>query len=353
MLADDGTISKPRTIAWERLFFGAGSPLREHIRRLSDGDGVPSPIQVTPSLEFRSSTGDRTGSVEKLEVSAPASVHAGPESFREIGSALAYFLWFGMTDLHDANVAFGADSAGRLIFGPVDVECVFQECYLPSQAQLLPARAMRPEDAGLAKVLEFARAHAAPDSIASICGGFWEAARFFERHDRELTEHFHRDGLPAQHVRIILRNTRDYHAILKGMPAAAAAPLTCSEKTQLDRGDIPYFFRRFSESEALYYSGRDTIEDADIPSERLQDALGWARIPGKDGLPSRRKAPELFRYGALQLAGYFDPGEGLAEFQSGSAVVRYGESEFSVQDGGEFAVGSKRRTAPPLSEHPL
>lgn len=350
MLADDGTISKPRTIAWERLFFGAGSPLREHIRRLSDGDGVPSPIKVTPALAFKSSTGDRTGSVERLEVAAPASTHAVPESFREIGSALAYFLWFGMTDLHEANVAFGADSAGRLIFGPVDVECVFQECYLPSQAQLLPAREMRPQDAGLAKVLEFARAHAAPDSIASICRGFWEAGRFFERHDKGLAEHFQREGLPAQHVRIILRNTRDYHAILKGMPAPAAAPLTLSEKTQLDRGDIPYFFRRFSESEVLYYSGQDRVDDAEIPSERLQDALGWARIPGEAGLPARRKAPELFRYGALQLAGYFDPGEEVAEFRSGSAVVRYGESEFSVQDGDKFAVGSKRKLAQPRSE---
>lgn len=340
-LANDGTIFKPRTIAWERLFLGACSPLRAHISQLAARDGIPSPVAVTPVLEFKSSDGDRTGNVQKLEFFTPDAKHFSHAAFREIGSALAYTLWFGMSDLHNANIVFGTSPAGSLVFGPVDVECVFQQSYLLSQAQLVPTSEMRPEDGGLVKVLNFMREYSSPELIAALCLGLLEGVSFFERHDRALMAHFEGKDLADQHVRLILRNTRSYYSFAKDGIEPTDLPLAVSERVQLSRGDIPYFFRRFSKSEVLYYSSEQRFEPAELPVERFERALALARIPGEEGFSPRKSVLEL-RFAALQAARYFDPGTGSAVYASGDVTVEYKGAELFVKWGDALAVGSKR-----------
>lgn len=342
-LAGDGkTIVKPRTTTWEWLFLGHDSPLRKSIDNAASQASVPSPISILPCLKFEHTSEILYGRVERLGVQTPRPEHLDDATFRDIGSAIGYLLWFGLTDLHSANTIFGTTPTGKPVFGPVDIECIFEQCYLPSQTHLMPNREMLPENAGLEKVRNFMREHTAPELIASICNGYLDAISFFDAQDRNLMAIFEQKSLSSVPVRIIPRSTRDYYSLLRGGLNRPEPPVAQCEQMQMDRGDIPYFFRRFFYAEALFFANQERVEPADLSQERMTRALALARIPQNGQFHPRKNAVELRKYGALQLARYFDLAENSALFKSGSTIIQYYDRDILIQDGGQLSIGCHR-----------
>lgn len=298
-----------------------------------------------PSLKFKISADRNSGHVEKLQFQAPGAGQFDGDAYRCIGSALACLLWFGITDLHGSNVVFGLDPAGCLVFSPVDIECLFEDIYLPSQAHLVPAGKSQIKSSGLAAVRKYLLEHGTISMIAAVCDGFLEAISFFERFDAELMPVVSRDERLEVPVRVIIRSTRDYHAVLMKKGEPAAPPLAPSERVQLDRGDIPYFFRRMSRREILSYADDYREEAADLPQSQVDTAIALSRIPDNGIFPRRRNAAELRSLAPLQLARYFDPGIKCVKSSFGSVCVEYKDADIVLREGSGIALSCKRVAA--------
>lgn len=342
-LHSDGRIHKPRTVYWEKLFLGIDSAFVARIGEMSARAGVRSPLAPFPRLRFSAERGGQGGWVERLELGQP---HAGvfdAESFMGIGAAIGSALWFGLTDLHADNVAFGTDAGGRLVFGPIDIECVMDQCYLPMQAQLIPAAGMREVDGGLCRLRSLIHEYAAHELVAALCAGFLEAVDFYDKADGELKSAFESAETAEQPIRLILRNTREYYALARSAGGFAdGAPLEETERRQLDRGDIPYFFRRFDSSEVLYFAENGVQAPAGVARDKSDRALSLARLPIDGVLVPRTNVEELRKFGVLQIARYFDPAATRAMYDAGRVRIEFDGDYVTMKVSGEAALRCRR-----------
>ena len=339
----DGRIFKPRPIVWESLFLGINSPLRAKIDEVAVTDGIRSPLTAVTALSFEASEGGLAGTVTPLELAHLPPDALDSEALGNIGAAIGYVLWFGLGDLHRENVLLGRDASGGLFFGPIDVECAFDDLHLPSQSSLLPHQGRLEESAGLACLKNGSRAEH-PYDLAALCGRLSESLGFFERHDAEFYAELCALDLAAMPVRLILRSTRDYHRLMKDPSYRAEdVPLDQAELIQMERGDVPYFFRTFSSLEVLYYSNPEVPRPAEIAPARSARATGLARLPEGRSFAPRRHAPALRDLSRLQIARYLDPGIPHFESVSGSLRVLYDGKNILIEGPRGRRISCRRR----------
>lgn len=260
-------ISKPRTVFWEYLFLSQSSPLRQFLNAMFLKKSLNSPFDLAPDLDVQFSD-PHLGSVQKVQISGKIPVLQN-EDFRKIGSLLALCFWFGLGDLHKDNLAIGTNGYGNLICFPLDIECIFDNLTHVKQTLLVPSERTPPHLCGLGQIWDRLAIGVYEDRVALIFS-FMDCIKLLNENVASILKLVIDNPVLSNHpIRVVPRETRFYRdQILAG----SFGSLLLSEKLQMARGDIPYFFRFSHDTEILYWNGEDKTSagfmtnDFDLPN---------------------------------------------------------------------------------------
>lgn len=218
-------VRKPRTLAWEELFLSAKSPLRSLLT-----------LDFLPDLRFRK------GEVSRIDLE-PLPRRFDPITIARLGGhSLALWSWFGVTDLHWENMALGLGERGCPVFAPIDIEMVLEDFHSPAQTRLVPEndpeyRDLYIRSAGFRRLLPWLGNEIEPSARRSMKRAYVEMFETLDRNARAIADVFEKMHVERIPIRVTLRSTAEYHA--------ARNDFLDAEKEQLDRGDVPYFFRLY------------------------------------------------------------------------------------------------------------
>jgi hypothetical protein len=216
---------------------------------------------------------------------------------------LALIAWLGINDLHNDNIVFGVNLEGRPIFGPIDIEGIFDDYYLLSQAHLLCSKELSVTDSGLLKLLNFMVEFPIKNGVAAFCSGYIKGLDFLLENEASLLSGVIQSAdLAKIPTRVIIRPTREYYSILKTLKENGNQGLEPSEYEQLLRGDIPYYFRPLGSLDIMYFSNPETSITAGLPSEICKRATHHARLLLDASITPRKNGDLLRKVSTLQLA---------------------------------------------------
>jgi hypothetical protein len=303
-------VHKPRTLLWEWLMLGAGSPLRALLTELAARDpSTRGAFDFLPELAFSSPTSREGGSVERIDLLPLPELSSSRrrELAIVVGRSLATWSWLGVSDLHWENLALGLDRHDRLIFSPLDIELLFDDHPLPTLTKLLPEAdpeygAVNRHAAGVRRALPFLGKPIDVDDLVAMLDAYRAMLLFFDRHGGDVAGLLAGlPELPDAPIRVLLRGTGDY---VRARTSPVWPPLLEAEASQLARGDIPYFFRLYG-SAGIHYFVEPTLErlgrlplKGDVP--RLEPLLQLSR-----GLRSPSRT-SLREEGLFAVLGAFD-----------------------------------------------
>jgi hypothetical protein len=335
-------VAKPRTLLWEWLVLSADSPLRGFLEQASARDALGrDAFGFLPTLKFYSARRGLGGEVERVALTplpAPSRLDKGALA-AIVGRSLAFFSWLGVADLHWENLVLGLDARGKIIFGPLDVEMILADLSLPTETKLLPDA--EPEYAaicqhacGVRRALPFLGKPVDPAHLLSMAAAYRGTLAFLERHTGSVAEIFTSlPGLKETPIRVCLRGTADY---VRAQSEPLWPPLLEAEREQLERGDIPYFFRLYGRAGIHYYGDRSLKKLKRIPLTgdvpQLDPIL---KLSNRLRSPKRRKLRED---GLFSVLGAFDHPSLAGAYQSDELEVRFGQRSLAVKmpDGQEF-----------------
>ncbi|HYJ08434.1 MAG TPA: hypothetical protein VEX18_05480 [Polyangiaceae bacterium] len=341
-------VLKPRTVLWEWLLLARESPLRRALNQAAEQDGAAEAFAFLPSLRFYASSQAFGGEVERLELCAlgrPSAV-LRLELARVVGRALALFSWLGLADLHWENLVLGRDGRDRIVFGPLDVEMILADLSLPTETKLLPDG--DPEyvevcrhAAGVRRVLPYLGKPIRPPHLLAMAGAYLGTLDLLERHRSALAQSVAQvPGLRDTPIRVCLRGTDEY---VRARSAPPWPPLLEAERVQLERGDIPYFFRFYGRAGLHYFDNRELTRLRRLPLRgdvpQLAPLLSLARGLGA---PSRQK---LRQDGLFTLLGAFDDVSLTGLHQNDELGLRFGARTLRVTlaDGRELETSRNLR----------
>lgn len=332
-------VHKPRTVLWEWLVLGAGSPLRALLDTLAKEElGDRDAFAFLPELRFSEPTARDGGTVEKLALAPLGTLSAARrrELSIVVGRATALFAWLGLADLHWENMALGQDPRGRLVFAPLDVEIVFDDLALPTATKLLPEAdpeygAVNRHACGARRLLPFLGKPVDVDDLVAMVDAYHHTLALLETHGKRiaavLTEV---PGLREAPIRVLLRGTGDY---VRARSAPVWPPLLGAEAEQLARGDIPYFFRLYGRA-GIHYFVEPTLErlgrlptKGDVP--QLEPLL-----PLERGLRSPSRA-SLREEGLFAILGAFDHPSFSGTHTHGALTVTFSPRRLTLTLGPE------------------
>lgn len=303
-------IVKPRPVLWEWLLLHGESPLRRVLAAAAEHDGLGrDAFEFLPSLAFAGATARAGGRVERIELEplGRMSAKTRAELARAAGRAVALFSWLGVADLHWENLVLGRDRGGRMVFAPLDIEMILDDFASPAETKLVPDAdpeyaAMNRHAAGLRRVLPYLGKPLSGPLLVTLAGAYRRTLGFLDAHAANLADVF--DSLPQFRdtpIRVCLRGTDEY---VRALSVPPWPPLLDAEATQLERGDIPYFFRLYGERGIHYYAERTLTRVGTLPARgdvpKLAPLLSVAK---RLRSPSRARLREE---GLFTLLGAFD-----------------------------------------------
>ncbi|MEP7052380.1 MAG: hypothetical protein ABJB12_18580 [Pseudomonadota bacterium] len=322
-----GRIVKPRTLFWEWLLLAAESPLRRLLDELAEREGLGRELfGFIPSLEFFERRGHAGGEVESVRLEPLPMLDA--QGKREltiiVGRSLALWSWFGVADLHWENLVLGRDARGRTVFGPLDVEMILADFARPTETKLLPDAdpeyaAICRHAAGVRRVLPYLGKPIAAPELVEMVSAYRSTLLLLDRNAAALAAVL--DSLPELReapIRVCLRGTAEYVA---GDRAKLWPPLLEAEAEQLERGDVPYFFRLYGRP-GIHYYGDEALGllkqlplRGDVP--QLEPLLQLSR-----GLRSATRK-KLHVEGLFTLLGAFDHRALTGTHEAGQLTVSF------------------------------
>lgn len=235
---------KPRPIFWEYLFFGKKSPVSDFFSGRGENGGEPlQKYLFNLDTEIES---DWTGyskeirSLEKIEINS--------EHFYSFGVLLAYTFAFGIRDLHRSNLVLTESH-----LQPVDAEVVFTDLVLPNETILLPFKDIEFSQCGLSALGKEANKPSA-ENMDHLFSGYVDMFATLFRFRENLLLSFESVILNAP-IRVIVRNTKIYKKHMSR--EALVYDFLPEEIKQLERDDIPYFFKRCGDDRVFWISGED------------------------------------------------------------------------------------------------
>ena len=346
-LASEAEIYKPRTLFWERLFLSSKSPLRTTVDDLFLRTKARSPFLSVPQLNFSVESADDGGKVERIALQ-PFSGKDLTESFCDsVGRCLALLTALGIADLHQENIGLGISSDGQSIFMPLDIESAFENYTLPSQTHILPSTNVVPELCGLSNFVRLLNTEFDFERVLALCLGYLECLQVLIENDRVLSESiFAIEGLDRTPVRLFLRSTREYFGLLHNKAAPIEPPLFSSELEQLERGDIPYFFRFLSSHEILYYSAPGKFTHSDISGRLAERALANSPLYQIKENPlifsESRNMGDLTKAGVLQILRFLSAKAEPGMYQVRNLRCEINSHELSLIWGEKLKIKCKR-----------
>jgi hypothetical protein len=330
-----GRIEKPRTVLWEWLLLSAKSPLRRALVRAAELDGLGGDaFAFLPDLAFTRTRRPESGSVEAISLRplgrlSPAD---GSELAVAVGRSLALFSWLGVSDLHWENLVLGRDARGGIVFAPLDIEMILSDFSLPTHTKLLPdadpeVAAICRHAAGVRRVLPFLGKPVAVTHLLTMASAYHRLLACLDRHARSLARAFASlADVRRAPIRVCLRGTGEY---LRPGSEPLFPPLLAAESEQLERGDIPYFFRLYGKTGIRYFASRDLTRTKSIPGRgdvpRLDPIL---RLSRNFASQNRQRLREQ---GFFVLLAAFDHASYLGRHEVPGMVVHFGAREFVVR----------------------
>lgn len=305
-----GRVAKPRAVLWEWLVLAADSPLRRLLDQAAEQAGLGrGAFGFLPALEFFPSRSQIGGEVEQIALSPlPAPSSEGRQALAAIvGRSLALWSWLGVCDLHWENLVLGVDARGHVVFTPLDVEMILADLSLPTETKLLPDAdpeyaAICRHACGVRRVLPYLGKPVDGADLLPMAAAYRGTLGILDRHASAIADVF--TSLPELRetpIRVCLRGTDEY---VRANTEPLWPPLLDAEVEQLDRGDIPYFFRLYGRPGIHYYGNPALSQIKTLPLKgdvpQLDPILRLSR-----GLrsPSRKKLREE---GLFTLLGAFD-----------------------------------------------
>jgi hypothetical protein len=291
----------------------AESPLRRLLDEAAARDGLgPSAFGFLPDLEFVSPDARDGGEVERVELEplGECSPDARRALARIVGRSIALFAWLGVSDLHWENLVLGLAPKGRVIFAPLDVEMILADLSLPTETKLLPDAdpeyaAICRHACGVRRVLPYLGKPIAAADLVAMAGAYRGTLAFLDRNAKAIADVF--TSLPALRetpIRICLRGTEEYVRAQSEHAPPIWPPLLDEEVEQLDRGDIPYFFRLYGRPGIHYYRNPALTELGTLPLEGDVPQLDpMLRLSRGFRSPTRKKLREE---GLFTVLGAFD-----------------------------------------------
>jgi hypothetical protein len=305
-VATDGSIIKPRSLAWESIFLSKTSSIRNLISNLANEQSEIDPLGIFPQISFYFDNKQASsGRVEYLKTFND-NLELNEDDFSHIGASIGAIAWFGINDLHFDNIVFGLDSDHHLIFGPIDIEGALENFLLLSQTLLIPANKHPIKAYGLKKIEHYARTNVG--AVSALVHGYISSFDFLDRSSElifsEIFKLFEDTSLP---IRRYLRSTAEYIGIQNGSlsPLSLSQPLCVAELTQLNRGDVPYFISFINDENIYELDIHLNAVKVDLPNKFVLAKM--STIPRRFGSNLDRPHISTLRTtGALQIAQWLD-----------------------------------------------
>lgn len=261
---------KPRCVFWEQFYFGQSSPLFKFFQ-----DNLPPAdfnfFQKHFKLIITGNDLSREGySSELISNQVDSSL-----SCSDVGQLIAYCSVFGIMDLHAGNLIFNGTS-----FIPIDVEVVNAVIRVPSETLLLPINEEERPFSLYNTILPFLGLN----NIEEIADNIIKMIGYFLENLEQLKIFLGGLNLSNYPIRVILRHTLDYNS-------EGIIDLMSEEIMQLNRGDIPYFFKYINDDKLYYFDENLIPKRCKILSERAQRKLSLIGN-GFDKLLSRERISE-------------------------------------------------------------
>lgn len=341
---------KPRSVFWEWLMLGADSPLRRLLDELAESDGLPrDTFAFLPTLKFYRARSGAGGEVQQvaLEPLGRASAARRRELSQIVGSSLALWSWLGASDLHWENLVLGRDGEGRAVFGPLDIELLLADLSLPTETKLLPdadpeyAELCR-HAAGVRRALPVLGKPIDVGDLLAMLSSYHALLALLERHSAAIARVIAAaPGLEQAPIRVLLRSTGEYVA---GDPEQLWPPLLDAEREQLERGDVPYFFRLYGRRGIHFYADSTLRTFATLPLKgdvpMLEPLLSLRR-----GLRSRSRE-KLRRDGLFCVIGAFDSATFRGRHTGDGLSVAFGARQLEIELEGGLALKTSRNLSP-------
>jgi hypothetical protein len=322
-------IHKPRCIFWEWLFLG-NSPLRELLDQILIDS---TPITASwPRTTFLSNDDFQTGTVGVVS-GLPLNTISLNEA-RQIGFTIGIALWFGLGDLHIENILAALDNKGRFVFAPLDIESVFEDVLLPSQTLLLPGPELPISKCGLGRIAVFLKD---PALILEMCRGtLFGFNSLSDNSDaiKSLTAKMVFKYKPI--IRKIVRSTQDYVDFMKGkVPSLPDKnPFCPSEKTQIARGDVPYFFRSCESDHLYFFSRPNEVDRANDLGSQFEFKSIASLIVSNSSPFWTRDNPTILRLSLIQIASKLAPKGKVFDCSMGNDRIYSSDSKLFLKVGG-------------------
>lgn len=270
--SDPNLIFKPRPIYWENLVFGQKSPL-------------VSIFSETPLYKFfQLKTVVRNNKTYQQLIE---SCHTQSLNFGDYGFLVGYCFFLGIQDLHAKNVI-------QSIIGPqpIDIEVIFSDLIAPCQTLLVPGPNIEYSRTPLSLYGSLNQISSA--QIKEMILGFDALFETIKINHEKIIMIL--GSINLEPIRVIFRDTRDYES-------NAITDLIEEEVLQIQRGDIPYFFKYLNTTEVLYYS----TETSSVPINLTPKFYKKSKLVGIDPkiLFSKDQLEKKFSTGLLSLVSSF------------------------------------------------
>lgn len=230
---------KPRPIYWEWLFFGKTSPLAEFFKHRESIFGL--------TIEFEN---ELFWGRSKEIVESKRELPTDKQLFG-FGYLLGYAYAFGIQDLFSENV-IRTENGLQVI----DAEVVLSKFVLPQESFLLPFRGCAFERSALSHLLS-SETEVTQLVFGKIVDGFCEVLSEFNQKGPRIIEALSIElDIKKVPVRVLLRDTRSY---CNWRDATPDKSWLAEELQQLERGDVPYFFKYVGSTELHCFSENQTL----------------------------------------------------------------------------------------------
>lgn len=307
---------KPRSVFWEHLFFGKDSPLLPIFQVIGPNGSEPiSKYLFNLEVEVTGSWGGTSKEVLSQE-SLPTLEH-----FYGFGVLLGYSYLFGIRDLHCQNVVMT-----KTHLQAIDAEVVLTNLLLPHESVLLPFKDVTQGFSGIGK---FGRSLASftTEEINSLFSGYVDLMSVAFGQVDALQGSIAKLDLKGQPIRVIVRNTGVYRAHISG--SATLGDLLPEEARQLERGDIPYFFRQIGRPDLLWVSSANLDTAAVQALGPFQKDVQRHATDPIDLIPSSAKVFERLIHGLLFLQRKFPSLPSVLKFNNRTIALNSPQLTFS------------------------
>lgn len=251
-------VTKPRNVLWENLFLSSNSKVRNLIDQVCKTNGITSPFYIAPDLNFQESK-LHSGSVERLKL-AELNRDISSDEVQALAAMIALCYWFGIGDLHHENVSVGLNEAGTFVCFPIDIETIFEKMTHVRQTLLTPSSKVSASNCGLTKVLPQLMSLNIEAKTSFLISFSMMMNILNENSENILSEILKNEQINKYPIRMILRDTSSYRNHLEGK--SELLRIDKAEAVQLNRDDIPYFFRYLNSDDINFYVDENNQEDA-------------------------------------------------------------------------------------------